>query len=600
MHYHIWRLASILLFFLIVQIEYSYSQDEYSQDSTENVQKQLGLAATIASHALGADGVEYDTLLQNVKITQDSFFLFCDTAYIENKSKVQAIGNVAIQQGDSIQIFSDSLYYNEALKLAELYGRVIFSKGNQKLNTEKATYDINNKIAFYEEGATLLNSNQKLISEKGVYDIENDLASFKEKVIVSDSSSVLQTDSLKYDLLHDIVYIIGPTNIKSDSTQIYCEQGYFNYETQVGEFYKNLEIKTESRIILAENVEYDRKRNIYTLTGKPTIDDDTSHAKADTIIYAEKEEEVDLIGNAYYKSDERELKSQYIKYNLKTDEYETIGGSEVVDESGRILNAEKLYRNLEGTDIAESKVNLRDNKEKVTLKTDILESDNESNSYKAFSTSDIQPLLIKDLDGSNFLLQCDTLSYIKIDSTEYYEGINNISFLNKEFSGRSGNLLYSPVDTNYIFTDDPILWTDSIQITGDSIVILFQNDEISRMDVFGNAFMIMQGINGTYDQVKGDQLSCNFSNNSINEIIVDDNVEMVYFMYENNELTGVNHSFCGGLVFTFVHEEVKYLRFKDKPNSTFSKGGILNPEVYNLQGFLWSGEKKPNKLSFKR
>ena len=79
-----------------------------------------------------------------------------------------------------------------------------------------------------------------------------------------------------------------------------------------------------------------------------------------------------------------------------------------------------------------------------------------------------------------------------------------------------------------------------------------------------------------------------------------DNVEMVYFMYEGNELTGVNHSFCGGLVFIFVEKEMNVLRFKDKPNSKFTKGGILNPETYNLQGFAWSIETKPNKLSFKR
>ncbi len=576
------------------------AQTESQADSSSVVQKQLGLGATSMSYTIGVNGVEYDTLIGDVKITQDSFFLYCDTAYVQNKTEVQAFGNVAIQHGDSIEIFSDSMSYNDIIKKTELFGRVVFKKGNKRLNTELAIYNIDKKMTYYTKGATLINANQRLLSKKGIYDIANDIALFQGNVSVKDSSSLMQTDSLKYDLSNEIIYLIAPTNILTDSTEIYCERGFYNYKTQQGEFYRNLEILTGTKEILAAKVHYSDQSKVYTLTGDPVVNDKDTQAKADTIIFFEQDDVVDLRGNAVYKNDERELTSSYIKYNMTTDEYETTGGSEVVDEAGRILKAELLYRDKQGKDIAQSNVVLTDENEKVSLYSEILKSNNETGSYRAYNTTDSQPLLIKQLNDGNLLLKSDTLSYFKQDSSEYYRGEGNTSFLNKEISGKSGHLLYSVADSNYVFFDQPIIWSDSIQITGDTIIVVLKDGEINSLHVQGNAFMILQGMNGTYDQVKGDQLTCFFKGNNIQEIVVDDNVEMVYFMYEGNDLTGVNHSFCGGLVFTFVEKEMNVLRFKDKPNSKFTKGGIQNPETYNLQGFAWSIETKPNKLSFKR
>ena len=599
MHYlkRVLRCCFVLLAFgQLLSAQVTYTDDE---NTITESKKLLGIAADSLSSYVN-NGISYDTLIGNVRITQDSFFMYSDTSFIYNKSDIEAYGNVVILQGDSIEIFSDSLRYVDLIKEAQLFGEIVFKKGDKRLNTTRAIYDINNKRAYYTEGATLINQSQRLISNRGIYDIERDVAYFEGKVSVQDSTSLLQTDSLKYDLSYETVYLISPTNISTDSTNIYCEKGYFNYHTEIGEFFQNLEIKTGKKNILARRVKYDKKKSEYLLTGNPNITDIESYAKADTIVYNEKEEWLDLRGQAYYQNKEQVLRSSRIKYDLKTDEYETYGGSEVVDESGRVLQAELLYRDANNTDVAEKNVVLYDEEEKMKLYSQILLSQNGSDTYKTFNTDGSQPLLIKELTEKNLFLKSDTLSYEKVDSIEQYLGNGNISFLTGDIAGRSRKLKYSLADSTYVFTDRPILWSDSIQITGDTISITFREGQIEAMRVISNAFLAMQNKHSTFDQVKGDFLVCHFQEDTIRTIEVTDNVELVYFMYEEDKLTGVNHSFCGGLEFTFEAGDIDFLRFKDKPNSKFNKGTISDPNSFNLQGFKWEDDKKPNKMSFQR
>ncbi|NBC08721.1 MAG: transcriptional initiation protein Tat, partial [Bacteroidetes bacterium] len=97
-----------------------------------------------------ADVLEYiqrgDTVIQklngNVELRQDSVYMYCDTATIKNRTRVFANGQVIIQQGDSLNVFSDSAVYNGDTRIAELYGEVILEKGDQRLFTDRLTYNL--------------------------------------------------------------------------------------------------------------------------------------------------------------------------------------------------------------------------------------------------------------------------------------------------------------------------------------------------------------------------------------------------------------------------------------------------------------------------
>ena len=99
---------------------------------------------------------EFDRLIGEVILSQDSIYMYCDSAIIENKTKVVATGEeVLIQQGDSLAAFADTLYYDATLKEAELIGNVILINGERQLFTDKLHYDLNTKIATYNTPAII-------------------------------------------------------------------------------------------------------------------------------------------------------------------------------------------------------------------------------------------------------------------------------------------------------------------------------------------------------------------------------------------------------------------------------------------------------------
>ncbi|NJL73971.1 MAG: hypothetical protein HC892_01885 [Saprospiraceae bacterium] len=114
-----------------------------------------------------------DTLVQklagSVELSQDSIFMYCDSATITNNTQVLAQGHVIIQQGDSLSIFADSVEYDGVLKLATLFSEVVLNSKGQKLFTEQLNYDLQTKVATYFTGALLTNDTTQLTSKKGTF-----------------------------------------------------------------------------------------------------------------------------------------------------------------------------------------------------------------------------------------------------------------------------------------------------------------------------------------------------------------------------------------------------------------------------------------------
>jgi len=135
----------------------------------------------------------------NVKMYQDSVFMFSDFAQIVKSNFLTAVGNVIIIQDDSIRVFSDSLIYDGELLESELYGNVAMQNGASELFTNILYYDLDNKIATFPDTMFMQNESSKLNSLEGVYWVDKGEAIFKRKVVVEDSTFILKADSLQFN-----------------------------------------------------------------------------------------------------------------------------------------------------------------------------------------------------------------------------------------------------------------------------------------------------------------------------------------------------------------------------------------------------------------
>lgn len=79
----------------------------------------------------------------------------CDSAYyFKKKNQVRAFSKVHIEQGDTLNLYSDYLFYDGELETAFVDGNVELIDKETHLYTKTLDYDVKNKIANYkkEEG----------------------------------------------------------------------------------------------------------------------------------------------------------------------------------------------------------------------------------------------------------------------------------------------------------------------------------------------------------------------------------------------------------------------------------------------------------------
>ena len=169
------------------------------------------------------EDTQTDSLMGNVAMRHDSTLFFCDLAIIKGK-QFFAAGNVVISDKDSLNIFSEKLYYNGLTKTARLSEEVIFDNGDKKLYSDTVNYQLEPGIANYPHGAWLVRDKSKLYSNRGIYYVKDELAIFSDSVFVLDSTMTMRTDSLQYDLDSNIVHFVAPTKIIREGSVTYWKR----------------------------------------------------------------------------------------------------------------------------------------------------------------------------------------------------------------------------------------------------------------------------------------------------------------------------------------------------------------------------------------
>jgi len=101
---------------------------------------------------------------------QDFSTLTSDSAYFYPQDNAfDAFGHVVINQGDTLNIYSDKLNYNGNTKIALLTDNVKMVDKDAVLTTNHLTYNTATRIGTYTDGGKLVNKDNTLLSKNGYY-----------------------------------------------------------------------------------------------------------------------------------------------------------------------------------------------------------------------------------------------------------------------------------------------------------------------------------------------------------------------------------------------------------------------------------------------
>lgn len=217
---------------------------------------------------------EAQILVGDVVFRHDSMYMYCDSAlFYETSNSLEAYGNVKMNQGDTLFLYGDRLYYNGDEMLAKVRDNVVMIDKEMTLTTDSLNYDRTIDLGYYFNWGTVEDTLNVLTSEWGEYDTQTGDAVFNYEVKLTNPNFVLTSDTLQYNTKTQMATIVGPSDIKSDRNRIYSTLG--RYYTASGEAHLlNRSVLTnDDKRLIGDSIYYNRNNGFGEAFDNVEMDD---------------------------------------------------------------------------------------------------------------------------------------------------------------------------------------------------------------------------------------------------------------------------------------------------------------------------------------
>jgi lipopolysaccharide export system protein LptA len=253
----------------------------------------------------------------NVEIRQGSDVMYCDSAYYYYKAgKIFAYSRVHINKKDTLNLFCDSLFFDQNTEYAKLWGNVRFRDSEFRLVTDSMDYDAKIERAVYKNGGiiTSIKNSDRLTSKVGyLYPKSKDFF-FRGDVEYTSNAYNVTTDTLKFNGRSRRAIFFGPTHITSEDARMFCEKGWYHVEKEEGVLQSNAYIHREKESIFGDSLYYNALEGLSIGKGNVIIRDTTEFTEfsGDYAWSSEKEFRAFITGDALVKRFEDKEDTLYI------------------------------------------------------------------------------------------------------------------------------------------------------------------------------------------------------------------------------------------------------------------------------------------------
>ncbi|NHF61184.1 OstA-like protein [Flavobacteriaceae bacterium TP-CH-4] len=432
--------------------------------------------------------------------------LWCDIAiHYQKENRLRALGNVRLQQGDSVELVSGTIDYDGETKLAKAYEEVVLTNKTMTITTDTLYFDREKQESYYQDSGTVVDSVNTLTSEIGRYFLEIKKAQFLDSVHIDNPDFTLDSEQLDYYTNSKNAYMYGPSTIIGETYKMYCERGFYDTNVESGYGIKNTRIDYNNRIIEGDSVYFEKASEFASATNNIKV--------------------TDTINKGVIKAHYAEV------YKAKDSVFATKRAVSI-----SLVEQDSLY--MHGDTLM------------VTGKPEyrILRAFRNAKFYKT------------DLSG-----KCDSIH------SEQRTGVTKL-------------------------IKNPVIWNGENQMTGDSIHLIsdLKTEKLDSLKVLNNAFVISQDTIGKvgYNQAKGKDLFGKFIDNELKYIDLIKNTEVIYYMYDELDLIGINKTICSKINITLANNDIEDLTFITEPDGDIFPEKDLPENSRKLKGFVWRGDER--------
>jgi lipopolysaccharide export system protein LptA len=490
-------------------------------------------------------------LIGNVALKQGDNLMYCDSAYISmEKNNVQAFGNVNIIQPGGTQVQSDYLRYTGNTKLAYLDGNVTLTDGKNNLWASELTYNLGTKVGVYTQGGTLQSESTTLSSNAGTYNVRSKDARFTGEVFVTDPEYNVTSEDLGYNTETKVVRFYGPSIVSNDQSVLHTSDGTWDAKNEIAHFTSRSSIQNDAQYIEGDRMDYNRKTGFGTAMGNVYVHDTSQR----TTMYS---------GYAQYNEITKELLST-VKPVMK-----------------KVNNNDSLYIRADTFYAAPVPIN-----DTVAKKTTVTK------------TSKIGKDVIETTE-----ITTSTDSTASDDSTRprYFIGYHHVLVFSDSMQARCDSIRYSQADSIMKLMYDPIVWSRSSQLTGDTILLYSDTSFLRKLFIPNNAFVASQSgpeKAKMFDQVQGKTLTGYFENNALKEMVVFPNAEAIYYSKDDDgAYLGVQQAQSERMRVFFADQQISKIVLEQDVKQTMTPLQKANIATMKLSRFQWFPDKRPKSIA---
>ena len=509
----------------------------------------------------------------HVKVRQGKTLFYADSAIINPVANtLESFGNVHINDSDSVHIYAQYLRYMGIDKKALLTKKVRLTDKKSTLTTENLTYDVNLKLGTYLYGGKVVNKKTTLTSTEGNYYGDTKDIYFYKNVLLVQPDGTIKTDSLQYNTTTEVSTFISPTVIKDK---------------------KGLTIKTREGF-------YDIKKKIANLYKRSIIEDSTFSITADEIAIDSLNGLSEFRGNAVYRSKDKEQGFDMIANNIKTNnKRSTIMATQIpllIIKQGAdsiFITADTLFSGRVIDLLKTKKIpNVRPVPVDTSIKKSVLK---DTIKVAAAAKSPIKKGVPKNGVDS---IKLKTAPTPPIDSTlKYFEAYKNVKIFSDSLQAVGDSLFFSGSDSVFRLFNNPIIWAQENQISGDTIYLFLKNKRPERLYVFENALSISKVDSSNYfNQVRGNSINALFdSTGQVHFLTAKGSAENIYYAQDEQKgFVGVNKNSCDLIEINFTDGKPKRVKFiNNLEGGLLPMRGKTNHDELKLKSFNWQDKLRP-------
>lgn len=481
----------------------------------------------------------FKQFIGNVKAVNKNFTYRSDvvTSY-DKKDIIVSEGNINVKGNKkNFEATAGKVTYNTKEKIAYVEDTVQGHQDKLSFFTEKLEYHSKKKQIIFNTLGTFKEEDMTVASMQGVINTRTKFVTLKQDVLVDTKDHELKCQKLTYNRNKEVI------NFDQDVKLTIKENHNYLTTPKEGTFYKK-----DKKILLKQGIFHSKKTLAYA--------DNITINQAENLIQAD--ENIEIINR-----NDDTLVAQHLIYNTK-DKTGAFWGQPLIQKNNEddtfYLIAERFEISQDSLPESTHDYNVFDDEENEKSE------DNEEDNKKS-------PFLFK--------------------------AIGDVCIYSSDFQGKSKDLYFDGKSSRAVFYGKPIFWLKETQITGQDVEMKMIKNEIDRLDIFRNAFMIIKDETGFYNQIKGKSMHVRFFENKLDDLLMKDNVESLLFVSNDGKFIGTNNIKCPKMTIDvnddFNPEKINFL---NQSSAVFLPKDQVDVSALTLSGFSWRIKEKPTLKMF--